>query len=732
MNSPHFAAMVLVAMVLLLAWVLYRIFPRRTRNVLRFLDRWSGVAILSLGILVFVFGCLGFGEIEERKIDSIPIAIYETFQIFAFNSSKAELQQKWQLQVSMLCAILLASLVAVKGIALLFHDSYEAISLKSKSNHSVVCGLGRIGRQLVADLAEKLDPAQIVVIEPDPENPNIEWARRMAVIVIVADATRNESLLAARVHRAKEVFVVTGSDNCNIESVIEIRDILQKKQRINWFWRPLPRLNCHVHILDRDLAEIVRSKANELERHQECASKVDVEVFNALERTAGRLLEDIARTCYRNSAVEHQKERGGQSEDSVICERPSVGEGFHFFMLGFGTFGQTLALKLAELAHFGNDSRLRMTIVDDAIQSKAKPFLARYPSFCSDKPINSWRFESSADQWESKDDRPSVAAKLPDGSPGIEYVCNARFVEYSDVADHAFISKLVQSGSISGIRPIILVCFEDDRENFARSERLKIKLQQKGVHWPILVWIPRQRELSQLLSEKTIAHQEDSKVSCKVVPFGQCYGSVSYEEITNSWIDWLARHLHLVWMQANDPLHCETVSQLQRSLDSDDFVEGMANLNWSHLASVAKQSWEHCNEWERASNRSSAVSSVLKAGVLGRRIVGLAANPTREDLRVNEGQLEILRRMEHYRWVSERLLAGWRYDERRSDLAKTRWQLTPWNGLETPPKSVVAEAKAKSKTLNEKKKDDRIVRLVVGLILLGLFESKPLSDISKF
>ena len=215
------------------------------------------------------------------------------------------------------------------------------------------------------------------------------------------------------------------------------------------------------------------------------------------------------------------------------------------------------------------------------------------------------------------------------------------------------------------------------------------------------------------------------------MPFGQCYGSVSHEEITSSWIDWLAQHIHLVWMKVEDPLHCGTVSQLQRSLDSDDFVEGMADLNWSHLASVAKQSWENCSEWERASNRSAAVSSVLKAGVLGRRIAGLAIDPTREALSVNKDQLEILRRMEHYRWVSERLLAGWRYDEERSDLAKTRWQITSWNGLETPPRSVVDDAKAKGKTLKEKKKDDRIVRLVVGLIMLGRLETKPLSEASK-
>lgn len=778
--TPHSIFLFFIFIFAIGSLIFYRLRPRVFMKTMRWINDRSGFAIVLLGLTVLVCGCIGFATVSQdssettydftvlqpsssppvnspgqSKPPSPPLlesqngtlrlrdrittptertslagAIYKTFQIFAFNIDHTELERSILLQVAMFSAILLATIVASKGIALLFRESYEKLGLRFKSMHVVVCGLGRIGRQILADLEAMKSEFQIVVIEPDGDNKNIEWAREMGAVVIIGDATRTEILEAARVQRAREVFVVTGSDECNIESVIEIRDIIARKGRKGRFGGVLPKLSCHVHILCKDLAEIVRDKSLQLERDSrddrntpgrpvQEKELIDVEVFNALERTARRLLEDISAKVMASAPV------AATNSNQDVVASPRV---VHFFMFGFGEFGQTLALKLAELSHFPSCSRSRMTVIDVDIEKKSKAFTARYPAFCAEIPTDeAWQFATEADVWDSKHYRPSKESRLNDDSPGIEYVCNARFVEYLDIADDALFCSMKAACESKHVQPIILVCFEDDRENFARAERLRAKLNSSGCDWPIFVWIPRQRELSQLLSEHRHHTSSQNSPPCHLIPFGQCYGSVSYAELNDSWMDWLARHIHLIWMGDGDEHWTANVQKLQAALQTPDAIPELADIDWKDLDKTAKLVWETRSEWERASNRSCAVHAVLKAAALGLRITGYTTKPTDslKDIKIKPELDEQLRSMEHYRWVAERLLAGWRYHEERSDIRKTRWQITSWSGLDSPPQSYIKEKRDKGQTVNEKNKDQVIVRLLIGLVQMGLLTTYP-------
>lgn len=810
MISPHVLFLVLILVLALMALLCYRLRPRLFMKTMRWMDKRSGGAIIVLGLSVLICGCLGFANvqkpsssttanaelptnnqvlpsadkdgqaeaIEDRKATepgmarppetnkgeastSLAGALYETFQIFAFNVDREVLEHSFLLRIAMMSAVLLATIVASKGIAILFHSSYEALGLRFKSMHVVVCGLGKIGRQVLTDLEAMRSEFQIVVIEPDPENKNIAWAREMGAVVLIGDATQGDVLELAHVERAREVFVVTGSDACNIESAIEIRDILLRKGRRGVNGRQLPKLRCHVHILNQDLAGIVREKSVLLERfttkttrslpgHRE-SELIDIEVFNALERTARRLLEDIAiKVC-----------AGGKDSNPANSHSASLApQVLHYFLFGFGDFGQTLALRLAELSHFQSGTRSRMSILDTGIEQRAAAFVARHSRFCAVvEPSKIWDFDPGADEWHSKSYRAGASSRLPEGSPGIEYVCNARFVEYRDIVDNEMLERMVACCETTSVQPVILVCFEEDRENFARAERLRARLEALGKDWPIFVWIPRQRELSQLLLEQKNLHSKDTQPTSPLTPFGQCYGSVSYSELNDSWMDWLARHLHLVWMGKEDPNWSKSIGRFQAALErlsvveppnsegteqpaaqatdspshtrlisSRKSIEEFSRLDWEELNEISKRVWDGREEWERASNRSCAAHAVLKASALGLRIVGYATKPsgTPPEFLITPDLEERLRMMEHYRWVAERLLTGWQYDEERSSVRKTRWQITPWSSLDNPPSKAIAVAKERGKSLNEKLKDELIVRMIVGLIRVGLLQAESL------
>ena len=730
LQNGHILVLMGLAVVLVTSLVVRQRYPWLQRVVGKHFHRWSSPIVMVSGLLVLIFGSLGFAQKDGESIESFPAALYETFQIFAFNASHEHLDTGL-LWFAMIFAMVLATTVAAKGISFLFYDSSVRLLLLDAQGHVIVCGLGRIGRQLIEDLLANEDRRRIVVLEPDEDNHNLKWARENGVITITGDATKRENLEDIGVARAGEVFLVTGSDECNIEAAVEIRKILNERGRKTvWKKQTLPPLKCFVHVLDRDLALILREHTDSLEQLSDRTGRVDngtsvafwdVEVFNALERTARRLLEDIG-TSHFNDALMRPV-----SETEVA----------HVVMLGFGKFGQTLALQLAELAHFENCERLRLTICDRDIQQTAEAFTARYLRFGPAlDAIPAWSFDKNADDWSSTTYRPLKAGQLAakaDGSQsdGIEYVCNAQYVDYKEATDDEFIEKLIDAFKKPGVKPAILVCFEDDRNNFALAERLRAKLETLSRAWPIFVWIPRQRELSQLLDEKR-KHKETingnatgtahSMNKCDVIPFGQCYGSVSYNEVTNGWTDWLARHIELVWQPATIS---DCVRQLHDALADPDRSKQFPSLDWRSLDELSHKLWLKKEEWARASNRSAAIHAVLKAAALGRRIMGLATLGERAPVSVPVSPEldEKLRKMEHYRWVAERLITGWKYDHINDKPRKTRWQITPWDALDHPPASV------NSTKGSEKAKDEKIVQFLLGLIESGILQTTAIETV---
>lgn len=707
-TSLYFHGLLAVVLLLTGIAVLRRWFPFYYRILSAWSIRWSGFAIIALGLLVLAFGSFGFAAENQNKAESIVTGLYETFQIFAFNVGPSDLKH-WSLQVAAGFAMLLAVTVASRGILVLFNDSWEKLQLLNVSEHIIVCGLGRIGRQLVVDLIEMRDRRLIVVIEPDEENPNLKWAREHGILCIAGDATKRENLLESAVARASEVFLVTGRDECNIESTVEIRDILKEAgQRSTWLGFKLPPLRCFAHIMDRDLAIALRDHADAIELGTN--RLMDIEVFNALERTSRRLLADIANGTFCGDEMRPNEEH----------------EVAHYVMIGFGEFGQTLALHLGELAHFENGKRLRLTVVDHDIDKKARQFISKNPRFGPDvNEIRDWHFKEEADRWADRTYRPLERVRLMNAPLGIEYACNAHYVEYSEATDEDFLSAMNTAFEGKGVKPVILVCFEDDRRNFAIAERLNAKLKTMDKRWPIFVWIPRQRELSQLLIEqhKGVGDKPASTgKGCDLFPFGQCYGSVSYLEVTNGWTDWLARLIHLIWMPSSETGFDSHIASLQAACHASNLGEAFAELDWQSIDETACRVWNDIPEKYRVSNRSAAIHAVLKAAALGFRIEGVSGDVDATSSSLSPGtELSTrIRVMEHNRWTAERLISGWRYAPENSNDRKTRWQITAWEHLSPEEHGViVVNNPQKGLPTDERTKDQKIVSLLVGLLQSG-------------
>jgi voltage-gated potassium channel len=85
------------------------------------------------------------------------------------------------------------------------------------SNHYVVCGYGRVGRQVVADLRRRGHP--VVVIERDTADAGD------AVPLVQGDATDDDVLGRAGLTRARGLVAATGSDPANVDITLSARAI---------------------------------------------------------------------------------------------------------------------------------------------------------------------------------------------------------------------------------------------------------------------------------------------------------------------------------------------------------------------------------------------------------------------------------------------------------------------------------------------------------------------------
>lgn len=95
---------------------------------------------------------------------------------------------------------------------------------KSLTDHVVVLGYGVSGSQSVRELIDRgVKPEAIVVI--DPGEDRLADAEKLGVNVMCADATRDDTLKAARVGWAQSVLVSAGRDDTSILIVLTVRHI---------------------------------------------------------------------------------------------------------------------------------------------------------------------------------------------------------------------------------------------------------------------------------------------------------------------------------------------------------------------------------------------------------------------------------------------------------------------------------------------------------------------------
>ena len=93
--------------------------------------------------------------------------------------------------------------------------------LSTMHNHVILCGYGRIGREIAEQLARENVP--LLVVEMDAERR--EAAEERGLAVLMADATLDETLLEAGIHRCRSLVAALPSNAANLYVVLSARGL---------------------------------------------------------------------------------------------------------------------------------------------------------------------------------------------------------------------------------------------------------------------------------------------------------------------------------------------------------------------------------------------------------------------------------------------------------------------------------------------------------------------------
>jgi voltage-gated potassium channel len=89
------------------------------------------------------------------------------------------------------------------------------------ANHYIICGYGRVGRGAAEEL--RAAGAAFVIVDRDPERG--ERAAKAGMLVLTADSTRDETLHAAGVTRARGLIAALETDADNLYVILSARTL---------------------------------------------------------------------------------------------------------------------------------------------------------------------------------------------------------------------------------------------------------------------------------------------------------------------------------------------------------------------------------------------------------------------------------------------------------------------------------------------------------------------------
>ena len=124
----------------------------------------------------------------------------------------------------------------------------------------------------------------------------------------------------------------------------------------------------------------------------------------------------------------------------------------------------------------------------------------------------------------------------------------------------------------------------------------------------------------------------------------------------------------------------DDTDRLARQVHSNYYMKELAEPDGKRRGDTASMyPWEELSEEWRDDNRAQVDHIIVKLKTIGASIALLPKSD--RDFSFSENEIELLARMEHQRWIAQKIMCGWRFSLDRNDKQRLHPCLVPWEQL---------------------------------------------------
>lgn len=549
----------------------------------------------------------------EPGLVGLSEAAYRALMLFALEGNNLDPHIESTVDQTLFHLVrLLAPVVLIGAIIQRLSGFLSDVAFRIKrvfsANVVVVIGLGRIGRMFARHFRQSR--YLVVGVEANPTADLEAFCRHHSIRLIVGDGIDPEVLDRALSGRIKSVAVVTDDDVRNMAIAGRIRKLWNvRKSRRN--------LRLDVHIFDPRLA--LRLHDYRFLSMGDKETSLSMLPFSFYTVTARELL----RTTQLHTIADLRGQRR-----------------IHAAVFGFGSMGESLFVQIAQLGHYKDFERPRITIFDQSPDACRRIIDARYPQI------------GHACVWE--------AHPIELGRMALEDCRALREAEDADGITASFL------------------CLGVEADNIAAALELRgLMTRFRRFLAPVFVRINDAEGLDDLML--TPAPHRGQRFQDVLRPFGLAKDILGPCGIDGD-AEWLARIIHFGYWQR------QAVSAEARCRDEDG--DGVPDFFRSCVDDLIGQrdelvaTWPKVPETFRDSSRAGADHLGVKLAGLGYDLPDRPASSLRLPGLPSESALRWLDRLEHTRWMADRFVVGYSSsDTIKDDDRRLHRLLVPFEAL---------------------------------------------------
>lgn len=306
----------------------------------------AGFAVAALGVGFWGYALAGSGYVTNGGWHpAYPLTGMESMRclvsaigLVRFPTLFQAAKDPWQLVVAQFAVPAAAMLLALQMVRLGWRTEELSAKARSKSGHTVVCGLGDVGMQVIHNLASS--GKRVVAVERSGDSPNVATCEKYGIPIVKGDAKDAQVLQAAGIRQARAAVVTTGMDGENMEIALQIKAIYSKQGLFD---------SSKIQVLAETRNGRMLERLMGREKGAPAANGFELRVFNPYVNAARMLVRRLQ-----------------------VPPIPEF-EALTFVVAGFGAYGREIVRHLVRCSPVGLNRSLKIIVFDrEADEAKAE------------------------------------------------------------------------------------------------------------------------------------------------------------------------------------------------------------------------------------------------------------------------------------------------------------------------------------------------------------------------